>query len=360
MKNLIGFLALSALVLFLTSCFLGGQDCSLDNDCSDGSYCWDGDCLAGDQYVDFSSTASCALTAAGTLECWGYNYDPDRPNGPRIEKPTEGGFVKLINGFAGGCGLKADGSAHCFGIRPMGYTAPELQLSDMDRDRAESCGITFDQRLFCWSNFGETPEIYEVEGKYRSVSVYNYFWCAVSLENELRCIDDDQTYNDQLHVPEMQVRVARLGSSSQGNYIVNICALDPNGNINCFDLLDESKIPHLEVEGDFVDITQTSYFVCGLREDGSVECFEFDPSRWEFEDDSDELEEEEEPDQSPDGLGGLGGLGDLGSDGSIEITSQPPAGERFRLIDGTSSQVCGITVDGLRVHCWGDGTSEYP
>jgi alpha-tubulin suppressor-like RCC1 family protein len=69
---------------------------------------------------------ACAVTAAGALECWGYNADGELGDGttvsPRLTpvQPFASGVARVAGGANHTCAVKADGSVVCTGLNSFG------------------------------------------------------------------------------------------------------------------------------------------------------------------------------------------------------------------------------------------------
>lgn len=335
MRLIIGLLVAVGVVLALAGCtFDGEQSCVSEENCREGRICWDGACTSEMRYKAVAAGTPCAVTVEGKLECWGGRYDPDADADIRVDVPTETGFVDVASGIFNACGLKEDGRAICFGVVQMGVVPSGLRLMQIALDQRPGCGVTLERELVCWDGISE--ELETIDGQYRSVSIHRMVWCAISENDELRCLQDEQ-----IEVPEVQVREAALRGTPrmEGFPGINLCILDMEKNIKCMDIMEDRDTVFLEADGEFESMAQSSEFACGLKADGTVDCFDYDIPEQEEED---VLEQDED----------WGMPGEGFEPEPDEIDSTPPEGVRFESIDGGGNGVCGITVDG-RVRCWG-------
>jgi hypothetical protein len=115
--------------------------------------------LATSGVAGSTSVRSCALDAAGAVECWGGGVEPAPP-------PATAGrrFASLTVGFGYACGLTADGSGSCFNISGAGTAGPfaagrqftALVTSALWEGTTATCG-TAGSATYCWSTRVGSP-----------------------------------------------------------------------------------------------------------------------------------------------------------------------------------------------------------
>ena len=114
---------------------------------------------------------TCALEAAGTLVCWGnstftasYGLTPQRVAAPEP-------FVSRSAGSAQYCGVATTGAGYCWGLNEPGQVGDgttinrstptavlgglrwrTIQSGPVNNTRGHNCGITVDDRAYCWGN----------------------------------------------------------------------------------------------------------------------------------------------------------------------------------------------------------------
>ena len=87
---------------------------------------------------------SCGLRADGTAVCWGSNRDG------RADAPS-GKFVDVSAGTFHSCGLRADGTAVCWGFNRDGEAdAPSGKFVAVSAGSHHSCGVRADGTAVCW------------------------------------------------------------------------------------------------------------------------------------------------------------------------------------------------------------------
>lgn len=119
---------------------------------------------------------TCALSTDGETLCWGATSggrtgqpDPGEENDP-MPRPLPGGtrFVAIALGAGHGCGIDADGRAHCWGTNrygelglgagdALGHPVPapvagELRFRSLAAGPYLTCGITSANETYCWGS----------------------------------------------------------------------------------------------------------------------------------------------------------------------------------------------------------------
>ena len=106
---------------------------------------------------------SCGIRADGTAVCWGHKEwaKADAPSGQ---------FTAISAGAAHSCGIRTDRTAVCWGSHYMG--APAGQFTAISAGVEHSCGIRTDGTAVCWGwnnsdNFGQ---MYAPSGQFTAIS----------------------------------------------------------------------------------------------------------------------------------------------------------------------------------------------
>jgi alpha-tubulin suppressor-like RCC1 family protein len=133
------------------------------------------DALSGVTAVAAGADHTCALQADGTISCWGININAGQLGdssglthrgvpGPIAEDRN---YASLAAGFATTCAVSAASGSYCWGSNFYGavgigsrdtliYQTPRPTLGgpfvSLTGGGAHMCGITADQRLFCWGD----------------------------------------------------------------------------------------------------------------------------------------------------------------------------------------------------------------
>src|SRR5439155_17047034 len=93
---------------------------------------------------------TCAVKAAGSLACWGYDlYGQASP-------PASLGTVTQVSaGGAHTCAVKVDGTVACWGWNAYGQATPPAGLGSalqVEAGQTYSCAIMTDHSLACWGS----------------------------------------------------------------------------------------------------------------------------------------------------------------------------------------------------------------
>lgn len=272
---------------------------------------------------------TCGLRPDGTAECWG--------DGPEVlvQSPVAdvvhpgGAFTALSAGYAHACGLRPDGDVDCWGRNWFGQTdAPAGRFVAVDAGASHSCGLRPDGSIVCWgrdslgsagrmsnryryggtpsevpANRGEPPELpvrgealwgtvlersatwEPPPGPYVAVSAGHGFTCGLRLDGTVACwgyLDDDS----EPRIP-LQVFEDVLGTEIMGEYTRARAELDAtapqDGTLAdslahaAAELQNETMRAILELprppSGRFLAVDAGYRRACGLRPDGTIECW---------------------------------------------------------------------------------------
>lgn len=114
---------------------------------------------------------TCGLTSDGVAYCWGAGTDGALGDGADVDRSapvavdTDVRFTKLTAGLRHTCGLAESGLAYCWGANGLGQlgvqslaagssvpvaVAGSLVFQDLAAGAEHTCGVTTDQRAYCW------------------------------------------------------------------------------------------------------------------------------------------------------------------------------------------------------------------
>ena len=243
--------------------------------------------------VSAADDYTCALRVNGTIECWGWDVLD------RLDPPL-GAFVALESDSLTSCGLRRDGSVECWGANWWGLDeappGPFVQIGVAD---THACGLRAGGEIECWG-----------------------------LEE---CSESDKTWEGV--DPQSSYHPKWTG------HVVMACSAG------------ESPSDHGQAappRGEFASVSVARWYSCGVRADGSAECW--GDSRYQAARDAAGTWTE-----SRNGIEyfchhGLVRDG-CSRDGDYSQTDVPPGNYlRISIGDGHS---CGLHVDGT-LECWGD------
>jgi hypothetical protein len=120
---------------------------------------------SGYQDVDIATYHACAVDQSGCIECWGdylgqYRSGDNNGGGGTNAQPTatECVYESVVVGKNHNCGIKTDGTVHCWGWNiPVGVisgTPTGTTFSQLSANNNVTCGIQDDSTagLYCWGN----------------------------------------------------------------------------------------------------------------------------------------------------------------------------------------------------------------
>lgn len=178
-----------------------------------------------------SHSEICGLREDGSGLCVLYwEYQEPRETRREVEDSPEGVRLdSLRTGFAHNCGIRSDGTHHCWGAEGAGEFPPEGEgpFSDLALGSFYTCGLQTDREVRCWGHDWER---------------YAEPWIRPG------SVTEDWTTEDVLQ------RTAGIG------WVVNTPRTDP---------------PQGE---QFKSISGGTWHACGVREDGGISCWGY--NRW--------------------------------------------------------------------------------
>jgi alpha-tubulin suppressor-like RCC1 family protein len=171
------------------------------------------DTLAAARSSASSFGHTCALTAAGSAYCWGFNGEGQLGNSsfePFSATPVAvaGGlsFASITVGGSQTCALTTDGAAYCWGLSSSGTRnripvtfAPVMRFRSLSAGAAHACGVTTDNVAYCWgtntygqlgdSSITDRVDPTPVAGglQFKSISAGAYHTCGVATGGASYC-----------------------------------------------------------------------------------------------------------------------------------------------------------------------------
>lgn len=291
-------------------------------------------------------TVTCAISTGGGAFCWGVNTTGSVGNGqlgssvPILSPSAVTGGYRFKAIFASGnapgsgatvCALTSVGQAYCWGptigsgpipARPVPtLISSTLTFTTLSVGTTHACGITGDQKLYCWGSnsygqlmtgssdgSGSTQPVQGLPGtRIGAVAAGAGFTCAVTMSGSTLCAGVDN-WN-------------QLGTATAG------------GTCNGFAC---SATPLVLGGGGSLSSVSAGYdFACGLDNAGSAYCW---------------------------GHNALGQLGVGQPTGSSDARAslQPVAGGRtFTVLSASEGGACARTPSGA-IYCWGGNNNQSP
>ena len=339
--------------------------------------------------VEAGENQTCALTAAGGVKCWGLNESGQLGDGTSEDSltPVEvmglgSGVVSVSTKGMRACAVTAAGSVYCWGLNWIGqgdgktnFSSLPLELPGLGAEVMaislgynHGCALTITGGVKCWgfNSLGQlgdgsakqrSPVPVEVSGlvnKITAISLGTNHACALTVSGGVKCWGDNnwgqlgdgtrQTSNIPVDVIDLDSGVIAISAGSGQS-----CALMTSGEVKCWgynrsgnlgDGTTEERLTPVNVvslAGKVVAISAGRYHTCALEASGEVKCW------------------------------GENQLGQLG-DGIPRIRMTPAdvmgLSSEVSMISVGTADACALTSAG-NLTCWGihfwsgDGTSEF-
>jgi alpha-tubulin suppressor-like RCC1 family protein len=319
---------------------------------------------------------TCGITSAGVLKCWGGNDEGQLGDGTwsRRELPTiiDSGVSYSHVSTSGNhtCGMTTSGTPKCWGSnwygelgdgtyttsllpKPVVTPSPLVKIQAMgtsDWDYNWTCGITQDQRLFCWgSNWwhehgslreGEILIPTEVNSNLRVAEVRGgtAHSCFLTDSQEMLC--SGWSLDGQLGSADKMIETpGRTDGSHLYSEITRFCGITTTGILRCWayngdgQVGDGSQITRLSpVTVDrgvsYSRVSQRGWHSCAIATAGVLKCW---------------------------GFNGNGRLGD-GTTTSRLLPTIIDSGVSYSHVSVGDWHSCGITTTGV-LKCWGNNNS---
>jgi alpha-tubulin suppressor-like RCC1 family protein len=269
---------------------------------------------------------TCALTASGTVKCWGYNEHGELGNGTTTDSPTpidvvglSGDATYVSAGAHDTCAVLATGGAECWGYNGNGELGdgttdthasptPVSGLSDVrtiSTGMTHTCAVTTANDISCWGDdaWGElgsgvqgsaslTPAaIDSLAGTVADVSTGSHVTCALLTSGGTSCWGNDsfgQLGDNQLDpysASPVDVTGLDSGVSSLATGVLHSCAVNETGGAECWgrnagygaigDGTENNALTPVTVSGLSTGVTAIgagSYASCAVVS-GSVSCW---------------------------------------------------------------------------------------
>ncbi len=268
--------------------------------------------------ISAGSGHSCGIRADGSAVCWGPNFygEADAP---------EGRFTAISAGSDHSCGIRADGSAACWGDNDYGEAdAPEGRFTAISAGSGHSCGIRADGSAACWglNGYGEADA---PEGRFTAISAGSGHSCGIRADGSAVCWGFNR--HGQADAP-----AGRFTAISAGD--IHSCGIRADGSAVCWGHNGKGRAD--APEGRFTAISAGEGHSCGIRADGSAACW-------------------------GDNFAGGTQCGSDGCRSNSEGPTDAPSG-RFTAISAGLWHSCGIKADESAA-CWGNnfgGQADAP
>ena len=252
-----------------------------------------------------------------------------------VDVPASMRFSAVSTGANHSCGLRGDGSIHCWGSNPFGQAdSPAGQFRALSAGANHSCGLRGDGSIHCWGS-NALGQANAPPGRFAALAAGWGHTCGLRIDRSVECWGVN--WNGRADPPGGQFSAVAAGDASS-------CGLRTDGSISCWGRPQGGEVP----AGRFDAIAVGSEHSCGVRGDGSIDCW---GANW--------IGQAASPDGrfSAVAVGGSHSCG-LRTNGAIACwgsnwlgQADPPPGQ-FMAIAAGDSYSCGLAAGGTVV-CWG-------
>ena len=139
-----------------------------------------GEAVAGREVLTTGSDHSCAVTAEGSLECWGSNEFGQ-------SDPPAGQYSEVSAGSTHTCALTVAGEVRCWGApNDARIAAPQGRYTSIDAGYDHTCALSESGEIACWG-WNEDGQATPPSGRFTAVSAGRWHSCALDDAGELTC-----------------------------------------------------------------------------------------------------------------------------------------------------------------------------
>ncbi len=241
---------------------------------------------------------SCGLRADGSPHCWG-SYS----GGATAEQPPGEVFVQITAGVDHACGLRVDGTSRCWGVGNKGQMAdqPGETFVQLVAGGFHTCGLRPDGSSRCWGDNGYGQIADQPGERFVQLATGLEHTCGLRVDGTSRCWGSGPgQIADQ--PGEIFVQLVAGGDHT--------CGLRADGSSDCWGIGQDGQTAD-QPGNTFVQLTAGFAHNCGLRGDGTAHCW-----------------------------------------GAVDA---PPAHEVFVQLASGGNHSCGLRADGTAL-CWGENT----
>jgi hypothetical protein len=197
---------------------------------------------------DISGDAGCGLSADGLAHCWGGGVEEATPPGP---------FSAIALGDGNACGVRPNGTLTCWGDDDSLKEVPAGQFVDVTVDDGRACAVAAAGHVACWGMRITTSDGMRVDGAFKQV-VFAGARCTLDMAGAIACSPTQGT--------PPTGPFERISASSN-----HACGLRSDGSVACFG---EDAVARLEAPaGTWTDIVSYSNATCLRSDDGQSACW---------------------------------------------------------------------------------------
>jgi hypothetical protein len=251
-------------------------------------------------FLSAGSGGTCGLRTDGTMACWGVSWEYPEPN-------PDGTTYRHISRHLRVCAVRSSGEIECWGLPPGVPAAPAGTFEQVVVGEGALCVRSGAGQASCAGGAGYAPPDY----RFRSLTGGAYYACGLeAAQGAAVC------WEPRVGADSVVVRPGPFSAVDTGRFFG--CGLRLDGSVDCWATSRSTPTAAILLqsapEGPFSQISTGEFHACALRADGEVVCW--------------------------------------GENRDGQAT--PPAGLRLTRVEGGSTHSCGIQPDATVV-CWGSG-----
>ena len=244
--------------------------------------------------VSVGGTSGCALRPEGEVACWGEDTLGQ-------SSPPAGAFTALAAGGRHVCGLRASGEVACWGDGSLGQTAsPAGTFTALSAGEAHTCGLRANGEAACWGHEVDPDYIrgsnldpprdagaFDVpEGAFVALSAGSFHTCGLRAEGDVECWPRwgvEGYLGSEVTFPRASVVPAVATNTPTGRFMTLGNPVQPEPGAPDYSLMPvlsfdeppnvwkDSRVDPLP--GPFISISAGWRHTCGIRPDGTVDCW---------------------------------------------------------------------------------------
>ena len=229
-------------------------DDGIDQDC-DGSDEWTFTKVSCGEYH------ACALTLRGEVVCFGTD------DHGQLTVP-DGTYLDVAAGYTNTCAIRDDGGLACWGEEGTAQADPPsgkyTEVVSRTNNGRWSCSVREDLATVCWGDGLESDEVDDAPSDEVSGLDAGGFLCGLDAGGTVKCWGKYEDYRPSVERPTGTFVKVGVGSA-------HACVIDGDGALSCWgdDDYGQTDAP----DGSFIDVDGGNRFTCSVATSGAVQCF---------------------------------------------------------------------------------------
>jgi hypothetical protein len=194
--------------------------------------------------VSITDNYACALRLDGSPVCWGFNSLHES------DAPASAHYTQIAVGATFACGLDAQGTASCWGGSGA-QPPPSDKLVQLSAGDECTCGVRMDGNVVCWG-VCQGPDLAPTGKKLAHLTLGSQFACALLPDGSPLCWG---------HAPPTPADHFVQLSANYGH----VCGLRADGTANCWYNPSANGVVDAPSNKHFSEVHAGATFACGLR-----------------------------------------------------------------------------------------------